>query len=565
MMRTLPCALLLAAVAAAQSFETLLPDSTAFFVSVENVARTKERWGKCRLAALLEDEAMQPFLEKPRESWKESMAQLEKEGFFSPEEVLDVLSGQAVFAGVWPAEAKEPEPLLIADIGENSERLRELVAKIEKRLVDEKGNRRDEEEFRGVKIVHYTAKDSEDAEAGAWFIDGKTFAMTSRAEALKDMLARKDRDGEGTLATRDLYRRIRGRLGARSADVFAYVDGQNILGAVQGAGIASEFTMKMLGALGITSIEGLAAEFVLEPKDIALRAFVAVKGEKRGVLKLLDGKNSALLPPRYVPADALTAGAFTLDTAAFWEEVRRTMDRMEQGASERMDQQFAMLKQQLGVDIPGDIIASLGNEIAYHTLPPLKQEGEPDAATAMTALGLGRFVVSLQIKNRERFEGALEKLLNVFGLMPATQDYLGVKLRKIPTAWGIMPTFAVLPDRVLFSLKTDDVKDVITRYGKETKGFVDREDMAAAAAALPPQRFAITVDDMPKSLAAASSSLAAAMSLVRAGDSGFAGSLDMSAFPSADVLGKYIGLNTGCMVNEEDGVSYVSMIHFVGE
>jgi len=40
--------------------------------------------------------------------------------------------------------------------------------------------------------------------------------------------------------------------------------------------------------------------------------------------------------------------------------------------------------------------------------------------------------------------------------------------------------------------------------------------------------------------------------------------VDFSLFPSEEILAKYIGMNVGCMVNEEDGVSYVSIIHLVG-
>lgn len=567
-MRMLSCALLLAAVAAAQSLDELLPESTVFYVSIENAARTKERWGKSRIAALLNDEAMQAFAEKPRAVWKDWMEQLQREDVFSPQDVLELLSGQAVLAGVWPEGAEEPAPLILADIGENSGKLHDLVGKIEKRLVEEKGDRRDEEEFRGVKIVSYSSRDAEEGQgdAGAWLLDGKLFAMAEDVEALKDMLVRKDRAGEGTLASRELYRRTRGRLGARASDVFLYVDAPNLLAGLQGSGDVDEQTMKLLGAFGISAIEGLAAEFSIESEGLALRMFLPVNGEKRGVLKLFDGKNSALLPPRYVPADALTAGAWTIDSAAVWEEVRRILvATMGEMAAQQMDARFAMLKEQIGVDIPGDIIASLGNGISYHTLEPAKGDaGMGMGGPAALPMGATRFVLAVQLKERERFEAALEKLLTASGLAPATQDYLGVKIRKIMTPFGVQPAFAVLPDRVLFSLSADDVKDVITRYGKETKGFVDREDMAAALAGMPAQRFMIAIDDMPRSLSAASSSLATMMALMRGrGLPPMFAAVDFSLFPAEEVLRKYLGMNVGCLVNEEDGVSYVSMLHFV--
>jgi hypothetical protein len=556
-MRTLSCALLLAAVAAAQSFDSLLPESTVAYVSIENAKRTKERWDASRLAALWKDEAMQAFLEKPRAAWAKAMEKMLDEDGGTVDEVLDLLAGQFAVGATWPEGAEEPAVLVLADIGENREKLLELLARIEKREADE-GQKRDEEEFRGVKIVQYKYGDEPDS---AWFLDGTMFALTDTAEALKDVLARKDRT-EGTLASRELYKRTRARLGARSSDVFVYVDGPNLLTGLQGAGLVDEQKMHVLAALGITAIEGLAVEFAIEPKALALRMFLPVKGAKTGFMKLLDAKNSALVPPRYVPAEALTAGAWTIDTAALWEEARRTMDRIEEGMSEQMDAQLAMFKEQMGVDIQGDIIASLGNGIAYHTLAPAPAK-EGDAAA--NPMGMSRFVLSLEIKDRERFEGALEKLLTAYGLAPVTQEYLGVKVRKVPTMFGFIPTFAVLPDRVLFSMETDLVKDVITRYGKEAPGFVDREDMAKALATLPAGRFVVSAEDLPSSLAAASSALASMMSLVAMEEPEFAEAVDLTLFPPKEVLRKYVGMTVGCLVNEEDGLSYVTLFHLAGE
>jgi hypothetical protein len=173
--------------------------------------------------------------------------------------------------------------------------------------------------------------------------------------------------------------------------------------------------------------------------------------------------------------------------------------------------------------------------------------------------------MSIEIKDRERFEGALEKLLTAFGLAPVTQEYLGVKVRKVPTMFGIMPTFAVLPDRVLFSMETDLVKDVITRYGKEAPGFSDREDVRKALSALPAQRFIVSAEDLPKSLSEASSSLASVMALAGSEEPELAASVDFSLFPPKEILAKYIGIGVGGMVNEEDGVSYVALFPLIGE
>lgn len=564
-MRTLLVALLLSAVAAAQSFDELLPDSTILYISIENVARTKERYEKSPLAALWKDEAMQAFLARPKAKWAELMEEMRKDAGVTPSDVIDLLAGQVAIGVSWPEGAKEPVPLLLADIGDNGDKLREILDKEEKKLVDEKGLKRNEEEFRGAKIVSY-AKGGESGaadEGSAWCLDGKTFAFGENADVLKDMLARREHKDEGTLAARALYQRLRGRTGARAGDVFAYVDGPNFFKALKDTGELDEDGMRILGALGVSAIEGLGLEGSLEPGGIVVRLFLGVKGQKAGLLKLFDGKNTALLPPRYAPGDTLSGGAWALDVPALWEEGRRVADDIEKGTTGLLDTRLGFIKQQTGVDIQADLIASLGAEISFLTRPPEK----PDPAMAANPMAMmlagGRFAVGLQLKDRERFEGAVDKLLALAGPSVSTTDYLGVKLRTMQAPGGMQPAMAVLPDRFVFAMSADDLKDVIARYGKETKGFLDREEVAKAIASLPPQRFYVSVEDVPKALSQQMSTISSTMGML-GGGSEMNDYIDFSLFPSAEVLAKYLGLNSSCLVNEEDGVTYLSVLHLNG-
>ncbi len=556
-MRTLFSALLLAAVAAAQSFDELLPDSTVFYASLENVGRTKERWGKSALAALWKDEAMQAFLAKPGAKWTEWMEKMGKEEGITPADVLDLLAGQLALAFVWGEGFDEPKGLLLADIGENGEKLRELVAKVEKQFVEQGGRKRDEEEFRGVKIVTYRA--GEEDGGTSWLLDGRTFAMSESADVLKDALARKERK-EGTLAARELYRRTRARAGARAPDLLLYADGVNLLKALLESEEVDDEDMKVAGTLGLAAIEALDLDITLEPGGFVVRAFLGVKGPKTGLLKLFDGKNSALLPARHTPADALSAGAWALDVPVLYEEFRKILDAVEEGATAEMDEDFKRFKEETGVDVAADLIATLGTELTFHTGAA---SGGP--AGFGPAAMVGRLTLGLQLKDRERFEGAFDKMLAAVAPDMATQDYLGVKLRTMPTPIGIQPAMAVLPDRLLFSMSADDLKDVIARYGKEAKGLLDREDITKALEKLPPQRFLVGVEDVSKSLSAKMSTLAMTMRMFGGREGAEAAEfIDFSLFPSADVLAKYLGISAGCLVNEEDGVSYLSMFNLVG-
>lgn len=221
------------------------------------------------------------------------------------------------------------------------------------------------------------------------------------------------------------------------------------------------------------------------------------------------------------------------------------------------DEWMKAFKEETGVDIAADLIATLGAELTYHTRPPAEGAMGPAAM-------LGRIALAFQVKDRERFEGALDKVIAAFAPDMAAQDYLGVKLRLIQTPVGVQPAMAVLPDRLVFAVEADDVKDVITRYGKEAKGFLDREDVAKAIAKLPPQRFAISVEDAPKSLSTSMSTLGTTMRMFGGREGAeVAEFVDFSLFPPAEVLAKYMGISAAAVVNEEDGVSFVSMFNLV--
>jgi hypothetical protein len=556
-MRTFLATLVLAAVVSAQGFDELFPDATVFYVSVENAGHTKERWEKSPLHALWKSEAMQAFLKKPSAKWAELMQEIRTKDEFTPEDVLDVLAGQAAVGVTWPAGAKEPELVLLADIGTNADKLKEIIAKAEKTGSDE-GERRDEEDYRGVKIVHYSqkAESGEWEEHGAWFLDGTTFALAEKADLLKDTLARKGR-ADGTLATREAYRHARSRSGARASDFCFYFDMANLLQSMQQNGELAGNEAAMFELTGLADVEAIDIELGLEPGGVVTRAFLGAKGPKKGILKLFDGKNVALLPPRYVPADALLAGAMALDVPALWEEVRRIADAAQPGTTTKIDEALRQLKLQTGVDIVADVLGTLGSELSFHTAAT---EGPVTDPAAM----VGRFTLSLQLKDHERFEGALDKLLAAVPFFQvATQDYLGVKLRRITTPFGPQPALAILPDRLVFSAVPDDLKETISRYGKETKGFLDREDVAKAVAKLPEQRIMITIEDAPKSMSASISAFGATAGALGEGD--LSEYVDLSLFPPEEVLSKYLGIWTGCLVNEEDGLSYMNVLNLVGK
>ena len=374
--------LLFAAAAQGQSFDELLPDSTVFYLSVEDLARTRERFEASPLNALWKDDQTQAFVAKAIKRWDEWMEESRKEDGFSPTDVFRTVSGQVVMAFPRFVKDKEgnPEPVMVvlADIGDKAEEVRRMAAAAE-RAAGEAGDRfrRGEEDFRGATLVHYRRGSSEEGVDNqgpdCWFLAGSLFGAADDPDDLRAILARRGGGAEGTLASKPGYMNVRERLGGR-ADIVAYLDGAAFFDFV--AMQMDEEAGPIFGALGLAGIEGLGIQLSLEPASVTMEAYLAVRGKKEGFLKLVDGANSAALPPRFVPSDVTSVATYSLSLLDLWNEARRVGEKVQPGVSGQMDGMMEAIKAQLGVDLRTDVMGALGDRFVYYVRLPDKPGAE---------------------------------------------------------------------------------------------------------------------------------------------------------------------------------------------
>jgi len=133
---------------------------------------------------------------------------------------------------------------------------------------------------------------------------------------------------------------------------------------------------ELFQALGITSVEALGAEISLRPASVEARFFLPVAGKKEGLLKLFDGQNSALAPPRFIPPDADSAAVMSLDLNAFREEIRRLMDRVDPGTTEGVDAFLEGIKEQMEkyLGIGTSVLVNEDDGVSYTTAIRLKPQ-----------------------------------------------------------------------------------------------------------------------------------------------------------------------------------------------
>ncbi|MCZ6787986.1 MAG: DUF3352 domain-containing protein [Planctomycetota bacterium] len=548
--RSLACLVVVAAsfapAAQADPFDQLLSDSTVLYVSIEDLAKTTERYKEGALFALYNDPAMQVFLEKPLQIWAAKMAKMKAEDGISPEDVFNVLTGQVAI--VIPEvrfhkRGVDARPVVLADV-RDAEKVQELIKQIEEILLKDDDVRRTEEEFRGVTIVHYARAQEEDEEKGAkkpdgpqcWYIDGKTLALAEKVDDLKAILARKGDMETPSLANHEPYRRVRARLGER-ADVVVFLNVSVLNKSL--AEMPSDSVAMFRVISGLESVDGLGMQASLARDGLTMSMFISVPGAKQGLLKLFDAKNSPLQPPKWVPGDVSDVTTMSIDLVELMKEARNIEKKL--GKEGTIDMLLETAKG-MGVDIEKEIIASLGKEMTMFSR--LASEG-----------GNASMGFAIEVKDKPKLDGAIQKLLTVaqaWGLQTEDEDYLGVKIRTIKMGFLSIP-IALLPDQFMVGSDVDLMKDVIRAYGKDVKGLIDADDYARGTAGLPEGRIMIGFTRFAKAVRATMLGV-----LLGAAP----GVVDMSKFPKSEDIEKYLDVTTSLLINEENGIFYASRLAF---
>ncbi|WP_442507811.1 membrane or secreted protein [Novipirellula sp. SH528] len=137
----------------------LLPDSLAGLVRVPNVPDFCKAWHKTHLGQLVDDPAMQPFIDAQRERAEKYFDSLDNRVGLKPQDLYDIASGEAVMAWLpFPKDKRRPFSVcVIADIRGLRKQADVAVDQIDRDLKSG-GATRSDKEYRGQTIRVYTTK-----------------------------------------------------------------------------------------------------------------------------------------------------------------------------------------------------------------------------------------------------------------------------------------------------------------------------------------------------------------------------------------------------------------------
>ncbi|MGQ0614131.1 MAG: hypothetical protein ACT4PV_10385 [Planctomycetaceae bacterium] len=567
-------ALLCTPLLAAEPFERLLPPETAIYLSAENAARSLERLKENPLWKLREHpEIRDGILADLLREWERFVEESRAEGV-EVDEFVTMLDGQIALALVLPhpESGRGTGVLLLADVGEQTAKLQEMLKRADAAVA--KGKRRTEEEFRGVTIVSLLAEDvgggdgaggqeacGEGCDEGCWegcgdeyatleklfeiqddysyFAHEGLFALASDPELLKQALIRRgDASGESLASRRD-YAAVRAKMGGRP-DLVAYCDVKAFLDLLMPEMAAETPVAIMQGILasGLGNLEAAGMQLALGKSSLELQMYLHTPAGKAGLLKLFDAPNAPLDPPGFVPADVVSFTALAIDIPALWQEARRMADRMQPGMSAMLDASLAAESQQLGVDLQKDVMGAIGKRLHFYQVTA--EAGAPGV------IPIPAMVFALDVAERERFEKALDALCEKIppGFLEV-RDYLGTELRLLALPMPMQPAFALLPGQLVCAFRVEDLQVIVAGLGKETKGLAGSPGYARAMARMPASRMMVSYSDQARALGQVQDLWSAL------------GMFDERFRPLLKALVGAADVAAGVMVNDEEGILIV--------
>lgn len=169
----------------------------------------------------------------------------------------------------------------------------------------------------------------------------------------------------------------------------------------------------------------------------------------------------------WLPAECESAGALHYNVAGL-------IPRFVEGEGPVQEQVRSVLetaKKTIDMDVQGDLLAHVGDEIVFGQLPMDRAGGFP----LFSAMGLNNIYAAIKLKDAVIFEPSLDKLLNVAGGLAAMDTVGGgvrhthaggVHIRYLKVACGALsPCFAVKDGYLVATLNVPLMKYLLSNHG----------------------------------------------------------------------------------------------------
>ncbi len=439
----------------ARTLEQLLPKNALFAVSVRSAPELVARYKSHPLARLLAAPELRPMLD-------EMARDIDKDGGPSFLEVFKLIAGRVVVAGIPEAGKERPEPVLLAEFGDNADEAKRLMRQDHDAFDRKEGIDVPyrEEEFRGTTIRHrtYTHKGKSRRSASFW-LRGLS-VNTERLETARAIIARHQAESDEHLEANESWSGLRRTVG-RDADVFWWVSPKTWT-----AGFDEESTF-IAKALGLDQIEAVAGAARLREAGLELTVLVSAPRARGGIFDVIPGgrqvKPSALQPPDW--------GAHVVLTLDLKETVAGVIALIGRFNPPLAGQARAV------VGMLAPFLAATGNRITV-SVPPL--EAREGASPEQMGFRAGRSALMiLDVKDHAAMRTFLSEAVGK-GVIKQVTEYLGFPVYRAQELH-----VALLPDALVWAMDVEQIRVALRRHGKDLPTLKDSPVYRRATKGLP--------------------------------------------------------------------------------
>jgi len=374
---------------AAVPCDSLMSAGTRGFASVADIQTLHQHWEQTQLGQLVQDEAMQPFIEDMKQQLRRKISGVRDRLGVEWADLKDIAGGE-ISLGLIERENDRAAVALIVDVTGHQQQLDDLMVKVRKDLT-KRGAVKSKSDVAGTTLTTYTFPpkiEGEDAPTAIFFVkDQMLVASDSRLEA-EEMLRRFEGQTGGRLIDVESYRQTMGRCLEEAAglqpeirwyfDPFGYARSIRSMRSSETKPPGRDY-LKILSAQGFEAIKGIGGFLNLavgNSYELLHRTAIYAPPVSEGpakyelamrMMKFPNGNN--LAAQKWVPRKLASYRTFNFDMANAFEHFETLFDAIA-GYEEAFDGVLEGLERDPygpQVKVRKDFVAHLGQQVMLVT------------------------------------------------------------------------------------------------------------------------------------------------------------------------------------------------------
>ncbi len=467
--------------------ERVLPDSTIFVFKINDAKALRESFRSSHYGQLWHDPAMKDFRDELGQKIEDATRPLKEKVGVNLRELFELPQGAVTLAVMSRDDAKFPVAFaLIADAGDNKDRMAEVLTKATKQA-QEAGAKAREETFSGM-TIHILPAPSEDKPKDkdqqkgegkspevslAWTQAESVFYFAvgtpgSDVEVIKDLTAHRE-GRDNSLASNESFAKTQAKIDSGKAQLVWFLDVAKIVKLAlkasakgnEGQMQQNEVLVQELGLNGLKSIGG-SFSFASGHFDSLSKTFFLAPKPVQGLLKVFSFPPIRLRPEAWIPATVASYQSISWDLDHAFEAIEEVINKFQPGMLNLVEQQLVGPNGGQPLSFKNDFFGPIGDRLTLVSdfKKPVKEDSQ-------------RMLLAVALEDEKAFQATMSRLFEISQAAPKKRDFQGTTIYDVdlpnmpnPNAAGAAPfkgqiSFAVAKQMFLVTTDTSLLEQVL--------------------------------------------------------------------------------------------------------